>query len=139
MASGVEPTDLCVTTYQELKLGRKYRYIIYGLNDAQTGIVVNKASDASDFGDFVKDLPRDQCRWAVYDFEFEKDGEGKRSKLCFVSWSPDVAKVKEKMVFAASREALRRRLDGIAFEIQGTDPSEITYNTVLEKALTCSH
>lgn len=47
----------------------------------------------------------------------------------FPARSPDIARVKEKMVFAASREALRRRLDGIAFEIQGTDPSEITYST----------
>lgn len=33
------------------------------------------------------------------------------------------------MVAAASREALRQKLDGIAFEVQGTDFSEIVYDT----------
>lgn len=33
------------------------------------------------------------------------------------------------MVTASSREALRRALVGIAVEIQGTDPSEVAYET----------
>lgn len=33
------------------------------------------------------------------------------------------------MVYAASRDALRRSLVGIAFEIQGTDFSEIAHET----------
>ena len=152
-ASGVEASDECITAYQELKLGKKAKYILFALNDANTAIVVDKTSvaDAS-YDDFVQDLPKDQCRWAVYDFEFAKQGEGKRNKIGFISWcvthggrsfrapgskvltrdairSPEDATVKDKMLFASSREALRRRLDGIAFEVQGTDPSEISYNT----------
>lgn len=40
--------------------------------------------------------------------------------------SPDEANVRNKMVFASSKDALRRRLDGIQIEIQATDYSEIT-------------
>jgi Cofilin/tropomyosin-type actin-binding protein len=43
--------------------------------------------------------------------------------------SPDGAKIKDKMVFASSRDALRRSLVGIAVEIQGTDDSEVAYET----------
>ena len=43
--------------------------------------------------------------------------------------SPDNAKIKDKMVTASSREPLRRSLDGIAAEIQGTDLSEVAYET----------
>lgn len=42
--------------------------------------------------------------------------------------SPDDAKIKDKMLFASSREALKHKLDGIAFEVQGTDLSEISYD-----------
>jgi Cofilin/tropomyosin-type actin-binding protein len=43
--------------------------------------------------------------------------------------SPDGAKIKNKMVFASSKDALRRSLVGIATEIQGTDFDEIAYET----------
>jgi len=43
--------------------------------------------------------------------------------------SPDNAKIKDKMVTASSREPLRRSLDGIAAEIQGTDYSEVAHDT----------
>lgn len=75
---------MCVTTYQQLKLGKKFKYILFTLNDALSEIVVDKTSDASSYEVFVADMPKDQCRWAVYDFEFEK--EGKRNKLCFILW-----------------------------------------------------
>jgi hypothetical protein len=41
--------------------------------------------------------------------------------------APDDAKIKAKMVFASSKDALRRALVGIAVEIQGTDFSEVAY------------
>ena len=41
--------------------------------------------------------------------------------------SPDSAKIKEKMVYASSRDAIRRNLVGIAVEIQGTEIDEIAH------------
>ena len=43
--------------------------------------------------------------------------------------SPDDSKVKQKMLFASSKEALRRALVGVASEVQGTDFSEIAYES----------
>ena len=71
--------------YQDLKLGKKYKYIIFNLNKENTEIIVEKSSDSTDYDDFVGDLPESECRYAVYDFEFEKEGAGKRKKIVFVS------------------------------------------------------
>lgn len=43
--------------------------------------------------------------------------------------SPDDAKIKQKMLFASSKEALRRSLVGVATEIQATDYSEVAYES----------
>ena len=43
--------------------------------------------------------------------------------------SPDEAKIKEKMLYASSRDALKRALVGIAVEIQGTEFSEVAYES----------
>ena len=51
-----------------------------------------------------------------------------KNVLIGVARSPEEATVKDKMLFASSREALRQKLVGIAFEVQGTDPSEISYS-----------
>ncbi|KAF9483537.1 actin depolymerizing factor [Pholiota conissans] len=134
MASGVAVNDQVLEAFQDLKLKHKYKYIIFNLNSSLTEIVVEKTSDQKDYDDFISDLPETECRWAIYDFEFEKEGGGKRNKIIFISWSPDDAKIKQKMVFASSRDALKRSLTGVAVEIQGTDYSEVSHEYVLDKA-----
>ena len=77
----------CLEAYQELKLGKKTKYIIFTLSKDNTEIVVEKtAPPDAKYDDFVADLPENECRWAVYDFDFEKDDGGKRTKITFFSW-----------------------------------------------------
>jgi cofilin len=47
--------------------------------------------------------------------------------------APDSSKIKQKMLYASSKDALRKKLVGVAAEVQATDLSEIAYDTVLEK------
>jgi len=132
-SSGVPVHSDCVTIFQDLKLKKKYRYIIFNLSKDLTEIVVEKTGTES-YEEFLEILPEDECRWAIYDFEFEKEDGGRRNKITFLSWSPDNAKIKQKMLFASSRDALKRSLTGIAIEIQGSDLSEVAYEAVFEKA-----
>ena len=37
------------------------------------------------------------------------------------------------MLYASSKDAIRKKLVGIAHEIQGTDLSEVAFQTVLER------
>jgi len=132
MASGVGVNAACLETYQDLKLRHKYKYIIYNLSKDNTEIVVEKTGNEGDYQTFLGDLPETECRWAVYDLEFVVEG-GKRNKLTFYSWAPDTAKIKQKMLFASSKDALRRSLVGIGAEIQATDIGEVSHESVLEK------
>ena len=86
-ASGVGVNPECLQAYQELKLGKKTKYIIFTLSKDNTEIIVEKKGALSTtYDDFIGDLPEAECRWAVYDFDFEKDDGGKRSKITFFSW-----------------------------------------------------
>ena len=89
-------------------------------------IVVGKTSDSKSYDDFVADLPPQECRYGIYDVEYDS-GEGQRNKLVFVTWSPDDAKIKQKMLYASSKDALRKSLVGIQAEVQGTDFSEVAW------------
>lgn len=85
-SSGVSVDGACMTAYNDLKLRKIHKYVIYKLNPALTQVIVDKTSDAKDYEVFLGDLPSDEPRWAVYDFEFEKEGAGQRNKLLFISW-----------------------------------------------------
>lgn len=128
-SSGVKVNPECLDSFQQLKLGKKAKYIIYKLSDDNTEIVVAKTSDSPDYDEFLAEFPAQDCRYAIYDLEFEKEGEGKRNKICFFSWSPDESKIKQKMVYASSKDAIRKALVGVATDIQGTDFSEVSYET----------
>ncbi|KAI9303459.1 actin depolymerizing factor [Cunninghamella echinulata] len=135
MSSGVAVNQECIDAFSNLKLGKKYKYIIFRISNDNKEIIVEKTAESvSDYDEFIKQLPADEPRYAVYDFDYEKPGEGQRSKITFYSWTPDTSKIRQKMLYASSSAALRRQLVGIAIEIQGTDESEVAYETVLEKA-----
>ncbi|KAK3818854.1 MAG: hypothetical protein J3Q66DRAFT_338701 [Benniella sp.] len=145
MSSGVEVDDSCIPTYQALQTSKQLRYIVFKLSNDNKSIIVDttKAVDkdadpTAEYEEFVKSVPLDECRWYVYDFEYTHTDEstghqGQRNKVLFISWAPDDAKIKAKMIYASSRDGLRRKLTGIHAEIQGTDLSEIDHETILSK------
>ncbi|KAF9432384.1 cofilin [Entomortierella beljakovae] len=131
-SSGVQVDQACVNAFQSLKLGKKLKYIIYKLSADNKNIVVEKEVATGSYDDFVAELPETDCRYAVYDFDYQTP-DGERNKIVFYAWSPDTAKIKSKMVYSSSKDALRRSLNGVAAEIQGTELAEVTYEAVLDK------
>lgn len=130
--NSVVVADESLKAFNELKLGKKAKFILFELNAAKTEIVVKETSTSTDYDDFIAKLSEDEALYAVYDFEYDIGAnEGKRSKIVFYTWIPDTAPIKSKMIYAASKDALRRSLNGIAAEVQGTDFDEVAYETVL--------
>lgn len=129
----VAVADESLAAFNDLKLGKKYKFILFALNEKKTEIVVKETSTDESYDSFLEKLPENDCLYAIYDFEYEiSENEGKRSKIVFFQWSPDTAPIRSKMVYAASKDALRRALNGVSTDIQGTDFSEVAYDSVLE-------
>ena len=47
---------------------------------------MEKTSTSTDYDDFIADLPENECRWGVYDLEFQKEDGGQRNKIIFYQW-----------------------------------------------------
>lgn len=131
--SGVSVTDEVVSEFQTIKLGKKYRFIQMKLSDDKKVIEMEKKVETSSYEDFVKQFPANNCRYAIYDFEYELGDSGQRNELVFVVWCPDTAPVAMKMLYAASKDALKKKLLGINHEIQATEYSELKIDEVTEK------
>ena len=139
MSSGVAVNNAVLTTFSDLKIGRKYKYVIYKINDLLTEVIVDKTADSSNssnsYDDFITDikLVGNESRYAIYDFDYVGADGGTRNRICFYIWCPDTATAKNKLLYASTAEIVRRKLVGISAEIQGTDLSEIDHQTVLER------
>ncbi|KAG1299936.1 hypothetical protein G6F66_000410 [Rhizopus arrhizus] len=120
MSSGVRTNPECLQKYQELKLGKTLK--------------LTKNQKIITYDEFLASLPENEPRYAVYDFDYEKSEGGQRNKIVFYSWNPDTSMIRHKMVYASSKISLRKQMDGVGIEIQGTDASEVDYESVLEKA-----
>jgi cofilin len=49
--------------------------------------------------------------------------------------SPEISRVRMKMVYASSKDRFKRELDGIQVELQATDPSEMSLDIVKGRAI----
>jgi len=118
-------------------MSKKLKYIVFKINDTSTEIVVDTDSSQDDepsYENFLLKLPEDQPRWAVYDLEFKTEEGGLRNKICFYAWSPDDARIKLKMVYASSKDALRKALEGVQVDIQATSSDEVDHSAIVQKA-----
>jgi cofilin len=50
------------------------------------------------------------------------------------SRSPDVSRVRSKFLYATSKDRFRKELDGVHYEVQATDPTEIEIGVMEERA-----
>lgn len=48
--------------------------------------MVDEAGEQAEYDAFLEKLPQSEPRYAIYDFEFEKEGAGIRNKITFYSW-----------------------------------------------------
>ncbi|CAK9169495.1 unnamed protein product [Ilex paraguariensis] len=133
-ASGMAVLDDCKLKFLELKAKRNYRFIIFKI-EGQEVVVEKLGSPAESYEDFTASLPADECRYAVFDFDFITDENCQKSKIFFIAWSPDTSRVRMKMVYASSKDRFKRELDGIQVELQATDPSEMSLDIVKSRAL----
>eukprot|EP00178_Gracilaria_changii_P012605 TRINITY_DN35685_c0_g1_i1.p1 TRINITY_DN35685_c0_g1~~TRINITY_DN35685_c0_g1_i1.p1 ORF type:complete len:152 (+),score=32.13 TRINITY_DN35685_c0_g1_i1:37-456(+) len=132
MASGVAVGDECVKCWNEIKLDHKFTWCTFVIKDKSI-ITVERTEKGGTYDSFVKALPTDEGRYCIYDFPYKtKDGRN-GNKLCFIVWAPDTAPIKSKMLYASSKDALKKKLQGIGVEIQATDFDEISQQALQDK------
>ncbi|GAY52555.1 hypothetical protein CUMW_142750 [Citrus unshiu] len=146
-SSGMGVADHSKSTYLELQRKKVHRYVIFKIDEKKKEVVVEKTGGpAESYDDFTASLPDNDCRYAVYDFDFVTSENCQKSKIFFiacssnhnsvsiVSESPDVSRIRAKMLYATSKDRFRRELDGIHYEIQATDPSEMDLEVIRDRA-----
>ena len=97
-----------------------------------TEVVPAEKIDSADFDDFLGALPESDGRFCVVDFSYETSDGRPTDKVVFVSWIPDTCKVRVKMTYSGTKEAVKSAFVGISVNINATDMSEVTQEIVRE-------
>ena len=139
--TGVQLHESISGAWNGMKIRRTASYIIFRLNSELREVVIEKEGAPNlGYDDFLNELPPDDCRYAAVAIDYSLPS-GDRSKLVFVLWCPENARVRHKMVYAGTKDTMKKALEGINLEIQGTDLSEITFEAVVakSKSVRCSN
>lgn len=99
------------------------------IQDKKTIIIESKGDRTKTYEDFCAALPADDCRYGVIDLDFKTDDGRPTSKLVLITWNPDTASVRNKMLYSGSKEALKSALNGVGIHINATDYAELDLET----------
>merc|ERR1719465_112816 len=99
--------------------------------DVLSGVIDAEGDASKTFADFVAALPEDQPRYALVEVDYKTDDGRDQSKLTFVYWSPDdKTSVKEKMLYASTKDTLKKKFTGIMKEVQANDLGDLEWKDV---------
>ncbi|KAG8563642.1 hypothetical protein GDO81_016162 [Engystomops pustulosus] len=153
MASGVMVSDCVIAIFNKMKVRKacsaeeaklRRKAVIFCLSPDKKTIIPEEGKEilVGDCGDkipdpythFVDMLPHDDCRYALYDCTYETK-ESKKEDLVFLFWAPDEATLKSKMIYASSKDAIKKKLTGIKHEVQANTKADIKDRCTLAEKL----
>ncbi|KAK2104083.1 Cofilin-2 [Saguinus oedipus] len=152
-ASGVTVNDEVIKVFNDMKvrksstqeeIKKRKKAVLFCLSDDKRQIIVEEAKQilVGDIGDtvedpytsFVKLLPLNDCRYALYDATYETK-ESKKEDLVFIFWAPESAPLKSKMIYASSKDAIKKKFTGIKHEWQVNGLDDIKDRSTLGEKL----
>ncbi|XP_003962844.1 cofilin-2 [Takifugu rubripes] len=153
MASGVTVNDEVIKVFNEMKVRKsqtpeevkkRKKAVLFCMSNDTKKIIVEEGKQIlqGEIGETVEDpyarfvslLPLNDCRYGLYDATYETK-ESKKEDLVFIFWAPDGAPLKSKMVYASSKDAIKKKLTGIKHEWQVNGLDDIQDRKTLAEKL----
>jgi len=124
---GVKVSDACVEVYNEIKMKKSKKFVLFKIENKKEIVIDCDGDNTKTFADFKAALPEAEPRYGLVDITYQTDDGREQSKLTFVMWSPDdKCGVKDKMLYASSKDAIKKKFTGIMKELQANDMSDLT-------------
>lgn len=139
MSSGVAVSADAKTVYEEVKKDKKFRYIIYHIKDEKIIDVESTGPRNATYSQFLEQLQKfkSECRYCVFDFpaSVSVEGSGDKTSMCvdrliLMTWCPESSKIKQKMLYSSSYDALKKALVGVYKYVQACDFDEASQEAI---------
>lgn len=143
--SGVKIDPNCVDAYLKVK-NNKTKCCVFKISDDMKSIEIVSESelkfkrgqqDPEQFKQFKDFFPEDNCRYAVFHAIIALEGsdgiKAERDRIVFISWAPDTAKIKSKMLHSSSKDAIKKAFEGIGIEFQFSSQEDLCSKEWIDK------
>ena len=131
--TGVSCNSECVSEFEALKTKQAHGGLEFKI-EGQAIVLGQKYAKGTSWSDFIAAIPKDEARYFVFDFTFEDEGVNK-SKILFITWNPDAGKVKTKMLYAGSKDALKKKIEGGLIEVQANGLDDLEEADIAARAV----
>lgn len=123
-STGISVNDELISTFNDFKLKRtEFKFLVMKIVGDEVVLDKGVGKEVA-YDDFAAAELTAEPAYIAIDFDYKTTDDRDADKLILLSWIPDDAKIKMKMKYAGTKEAVKSALVGIALNINATDLSE---------------
>ena len=123
-STGISVNDELISTFNDFKLKRtEFKFLVMKIVGDEVVLDKGVGKEVA-FDAFATAELTAEPAYIAIDFDYKTTDDRDADKLILLSWIPDDAKIKMKMKYAGTKEAVKSALVGIALNINATDRSE---------------
>lgn len=121
---------------------KKLRYAIFRISDNLKEIIVDEErmgtaenmdmEEPGHFQEVIKNLPTNDGRYLFYDYPYQ-GSFGSSSKVILVMWVPSNITIKKKMLYASSKDGLKKSFPDCGGEFQADCADDLTDSDITQK------
>ncbi|XP_047266412.1 actin-depolymerizing factor-like [Capsicum annuum] len=111
-------------------------YVVFKI-DGQQVAVEKVGGNQETHEDLANILPPNECRYAIFEYDFTTNENVQKSKIFFIAWSPETARVRSKMLHSSSKDRFMREFNGVQVELQAIDPTPVELKELKEQRVCC--
>ncbi|KAK1341821.1 LOW QUALITY PROTEIN: hypothetical protein QTO34_016571 [Cnephaeus nilssonii] len=125
--------------FNDMKVQKRKKAVLFCLSEDKKNIILEESKEIlvdsrRPLRHLRQDAARKECRYALYDATYETK-ESKKEDLVFIFWAPESAPLKSKMIYASSKDAIKKKLTGIKHELQANCYEEVKDRCTLAEKL----
>ena len=84
---GMNVKEECQRWFMEMKWKKVHRFVVFKIDERSRAVLVDKVGGPGEgYEELVAALPGDDCRYAVFDFDFVTVDNCQKSKIFFIAW-----------------------------------------------------
>lgn len=104
MNSGIRVNDSCVTDFNNMKIRKTCKWIIFVIVNCEITIHSKGSSTLKELVTQIDSDPNIQCAYVVYDAV---------SKIHFFMYARSTSNSRDRMTYASSKQALLKKIEGV--------------------------
>lgn len=137
--SGISIDQTIPLLFNDMKLKKIHKYILFKIENKKTvvtDVLGDPAQTTTKEQDKVHWMKMREClpnepRYVLYDFGFQTEAGRAVNKIAFIFWcNDDTAKVGDKMIYASTKDSVKKICTGLSLEFQGNGYDDLDYDEI---------